>query len=102
MTLRENDHINEEMLKEIEEYERKYLRPSHRKPKRAFPSNEDIVEAIRNITGGILTRWNAEQLFEAVKKYLEDRGFDTSRVTEGRVWRLATNMVKKGMLKVID
>lgn len=99
---KEDNYIDEEVLREIEEYERKYLKQPHRKSKRAFPSNEDIVEAIREVTGGILTRWSAEQLFEAVKEYLEEKGFDTLKVTEGRVWRLATNMAKKGMLRIVD
>ena len=94
--------VSEEVLREIEEYEEKYLKTKHTRSKRSFPSNEDVAEAVRAITGGVITRHSAEELYTSVKKYLESRGFDTSRLTEGRLWRLVTSMVKKGILRVIE
>lgn len=96
------EEVNEEILREIREYEEKYLRTRRAKSKRPFPSNEDVAEAIKAITSGIITRHSAEELYTSVKKYLESRGFDTSRLTEGRLWRLVTSMVKKGILRVIE
>ena len=93
--------VPEEIVREIEEYEREE-RARHRASgsKRPFPSNEDVVDAIKEVCGGVITRDTAEHLFEAVKRHLEEKGFDTRFLTEGRFWRLVTNLVKKGILKV--
>jgi len=93
--------VPEELLKEIEEFEEREKERYRRSgSKRPFPSNEDVVEAIKEISGGVITRGNIDELFDAVKKHLEDKGFDTRFLTEGRFWRLVTNMVKKGVLKL--
>ncbi len=93
--------VPEDVLKEVEEYEKsereKYRRSGSKKP---FPSNEDVAEAIKEVCGGIITRGNIDTLFEAVKKHLEEQGFETRFLTEGRFWRLVTNLVKKGVIKV--
>jgi len=93
--------VPEEILREIEEYE-KEERARHRVSgsKRPFPSNEDVVAAIKEVCGGVITRDTAEHIFDAVKKHLEEKGFDTRFLTEGRFWRLVTNLVKKGVIKV--
>ncbi len=93
--------VPEELLREIEEFERSE-REKHRKSgsKKPFPSNEDVVEAIKEVSGGVITRGNIDELFDAVKKHLEDKGFDTRFLTEGRFWRLVTSMAKKGIIKV--
>lgn len=94
-------HAPEDVLKEVEEYEKRELsRYRVSGAKRRFPSNEDVVDAIKAVSGGVITRANIDHLFETVKKYLEDKGFDTRFLTEGRFWRLVTSLAKKGVLKL--
>ena len=91
----------EDVLKEVEEYEKRELsRYRVSGAKKRFPSNEDVVDAIKAVSGGVITRANIDHLFETVKKYLEDKGFDTRFLTEGRFWRLVTSLAKKGVLKL--
>ncbi len=93
--------VPEDVLKEVEEYERSEMERHRRSgSKKPFPSNEDVAEAIKEVCGGVITRGNIDELFEAVKKYLEEKGFDTRFLTEGRFWRLVTSLVKKGIIKV--
>jgi len=93
--------VPEDVLKEVEEYERSELERHRRSgSKRPFPSNEDVAEAIKEVCGGVITRGNIDSLFDAVKEYLEDQGFDTRFLTEGRFWRLVTSLAKKGVIKV--
>ena len=93
--------VPEDVLREVEEYE-KSERERHRRSgsKKPFPSNEDVAEAIKEVCGGVITRGNIDSLFEAVKKYLEEQGYDTRFLTEGRFWRLVTSLAKKGVIKV--
>ena len=91
--------VPEDALREIEEYEEKEYGHRSGKRKRKYPSNEDIVEAIKNVSGRSLNRYNIDSLYDAVKQYLEERGFDTSALNESRFWRLVTNLAKKGYLK---
>ncbi len=94
------DVIPEDVLEEIKEYEEKFLRPRVRGAKKKFPSNEDVAEAIKIVSGGTITRANIENLYEAVKKYLEEQGFDTTFLSESRFWRLVTSLARKGAIKL--
>lgn len=90
--------VPSDMLKEIEEYEESVQgRKSGKKGR--YPSNEDVVEAIKNVTGGVINRFNIDVLFDNVKQYLEEHGFDTSALNETRFWRLVSNLVKKNILR---
>lgn len=92
-----DQYIPEDVVKEINEYEKKHrIAPSRTKAR--FPSNEDIVDAILNVTGGKLTRYNIENLYDNVVEYLRQEGFDVSAVTPSRVERLVSSLVKKGVL----
>jgi hypothetical protein len=93
--------IPKELLDEIVEYERKerVRRAGSRERRGRFPSNEDIVDAIKDVSGGAITRYNIDTLYEATKQYLEERGFDTSVLSESRFWRLVTNLTRKGHLR---
>ncbi len=91
----------EDVLKEVEEYEEQELsRYRTSRTKRKFPSNEDVADAIKAVCGGVITRATIDELFDAVKKYLEEKGFDTKFLTEGRFWRLVTSLARKGVVKV--
>ncbi len=96
-----SSYTPEELVKEVEEIEKEEMKAFRSSgSKRRFPSNEDVVEAIKELTGGVITRGNIDSLYEAVKKYLEEKGFDTRFLAERRFWRLVTNLAKKGVLKV--
>ena len=90
-------YIPDDVLQEVSEYERKTVKSPQRRKGR-FPSNEDIVKAIIAVTGGTLTRYNVEDLYDNVIEYLRSMGFDTSAVTEGRIERLVSSMLKRGAL----
>ncbi|MEM0027164.1 MAG: hypothetical protein QXT53_06390 [Ignisphaera sp.] len=90
--------VPSDMLKEIEEYEES-IRGRKSSKKGKYPSNEDVVEAIKTVTGGVINRFNIDALFDSVKQYLEEHGFDTSALNESRFWRLVSNLVKKNILR---
>ncbi len=96
-----SNYITPDLLRDIEEYERSIAkRNSNEKRKSRFPSDKDVVEAIKQLTQGVLTRDIAENLYERVKEFLEEQGYDTRYMYRRRFWRLVTNLVKKGILKV--
>jgi hypothetical protein len=94
-------NVPKELLDEIVEYEEREhgRRTVSKNRKRKFPSNEDIVEAIKEVSGGTITRHNIDVLYDAVKQYLEEKGFDTTALNESRFWRLVTNLTRRGHLK---
>lgn len=97
------DKVPSEVLEDVLRYEEEYLRREHGrvKGKRRFPSNQDIAEAIMQVTGGILYQAGLPDLYELVKKRLEEEGFDTSFVGERRVIRILNSLAKKGVVKVV-
>lgn len=90
-------YLPEDVVKEINEYEKKY-RTSKTKARGKFPSNEDIVNAILEVTSGKLTRYNIEYLYDNVVEYLRNQGFDTSALTPSRIERLISSLIRKGVL----
>lgn len=92
------DFIPEEVIQEIREYEEKIDRKSKGRSKTRFPSNEDVVDAIMKITGGVLTKHNVETLYDNVIEYLKNQGFNTSALTESRVERLVNSLIRRGVL----
>lgn len=95
---RYDDFLPEDLVKEVKEYEERFSKKSRGKGRARFPSNEDIVDAIINVTGSILTRYNINDLYINVIDYLKSQGFDTSALTESRVERLVSSLLKKGVL----
>lgn len=92
-----DNYLPEELVKEVEEYEKNFTR-SRQKRRSKFPSNEDIVNAILEVTGGALARYNVENLYDLVLEHLRSKGFDTSMVTESRVERLVSSLIRRGAL----
>ncbi|ADM28392.1 conserved hypothetical protein [Ignisphaera aggregans DSM 17230] len=93
-------NIPRDALQEIEEYEEQNIERRRRsQKKRKFPSYADIIEAIKEISGGSINRYTIDELYEAVLKYLEEQGFDTSMITENKFWRIVTSLVNRGSLR---
>lgn len=97
-----DQYVPEELVKEIDEYEKKY-RKQQSKPRGrgVFPSNEDIVNAILKVTGGRITRYNIDNLYDSVVEYLSNQGFDVSVLTPSRVERLVESLVRKGVISKV-
>ena len=97
------DTVPEDVLEDVLRYEEEFLKREFQgtRGKRRFPSNQDIAEAIVQVTGGVLYEAGLPDLYELVKKRLEEEGFDTSFVGERRVIRILNSLVKKGVIKMI-
>ena len=97
------DSVPRDVLDDVLRYEEEFLRTefSRGRGKRRFPSNQDIAEAIVQVTGGVLFEAGLPELYELVKKRLEEEGFDTSFVGERRVVRILNSLVKKGVVKIV-
>ncbi|RLG85782.1 MAG: hypothetical protein DRO39_04760 [Thermoprotei archaeon] len=99
--LRKLEEVPDEVLEEVLRYEEELRRrAAASRSRRPFPSNEDVVEAIMEVSGGVLTRSNIDELYDAVIRRLEEKGFETRFVTESRFWRLVTSLVRKRRLKL--
>ncbi|MCS7111754.1 MAG: hypothetical protein N3E36_07020 [Sulfolobales archaeon] len=94
-------NIPNDLLKDVEEYEEKEFNKQGKSLKRRYPSNQDIAEAIKEITGGFINRHVIENLYDTTKRYLEEKGFDISILNENRFWRLVTNLVRKKCIQLI-
>ena len=87
-------YIPEDLLKEIQEAERK---DNHRKSKARYPSSRDIVNAV--IEAAHMGRsMHPNDFPELVITLLQSRGFDTRHVTEKRIWRTYENLVRRGVI----
>ncbi len=92
--------IPKDVLQEIEEYEEQNIEKQRKsQKKKKFPSYADIIEAVREISGGSINRHTIDELYEAVLRYLEEQGFDTSMITENKFWRIVTSLVNRGLIK---
>ncbi len=98
----ELDNIPQDVLEDVLRYEEEYLRKemSKGKSQRKFPSNEDVVEAILEVTGGIVYSSTLENLYDMVKKRLEEKGYETKFVNEKRILRLLSSLAKKKRVKL--
>lgn len=93
-----SDYVPEELLREVKEFEESArVRGVHRK--RRYPSDRDVAEAVKAVAGGYVSRHTLDHLYESVKRYLEERGFDVSAMSESRFWRVVTAMVRRGELR---
>lgn len=85
-----------EDLEEAVEELREELKRGYRKRKLRYPSNRDIAEAVRSVSGSVGV---PEDLFAAVREYLESRGFYTGLVSERRVWMVYEGLVRKKAIR---
>ena len=90
------DHIPEDVLKEVEEAEgRRGRRGRGRRGRR--PARSDIMRAVAEVASGPLIR--PEEFPDLVRERLEQEGFDTSRLSDKRVWATYEEMVRRGKLR---
>jgi len=95
----EADDIPEELLEEIREIEEELaLKPGPRRPRKRYPSNNDIADAIVAVasTYGFA---GPEYFPYTVKQYLEGQGFYTGLVNDKRIWRIYETLVRKGRIR---
>ncbi len=89
------DKIPEEALKEIEEADKRQKRARPRRGRR--PARSDIMRAVAEVASGPLIR--PEEFPYLVRERLEQQGFNTSRLSDKRVWATYEEMVRRGKLK---
>ncbi len=97
---RDYDYVPEDALAEIlEEEERLYPEMFGRRPRRKkpYPSNRDVVEAIRD-TLARAYGLHPDEFPELVLELLEERGFEVRHVTVKRIWRLYETLVRRGVI----
>jgi len=87
------DYLPSDALKDVEAEESRRGIAQRRRSR--FPSNEDIASAVREVSGGVITRYNVDQLYEEVLRILKEKGFDVSHVTPGRVERIVASMLRR-------
>ncbi len=90
--------VPEDALRDIYEFEREIRRAQRRYKKKPYPSNNDIVEAIREVL-----RQNyyvhPDDFPSHVIEFLEMQGYDARHVTVKRVWRLYEMLVRRGIIR---
>ncbi len=92
--------LPDDVLEDLEASSReleKELGRYKRRVKQRYPSNSDIAEAIKRLSGFALV--NPEEFPERVREALEREGFYTGLVTDERVWRIYESMVRRGALR---
>ena len=90
------DDVIEDLEASVRELERE-IEKFKRRVKRRYPSNSDIAEAIKRLSGHALL--NPEEFPEKVREALEKEGFYTGLVTDERVWRIYESMVRRGAIR---
>jgi len=89
------DKIPEEVLKEIEEADKRQKRTRPRRGRR--PARSDIMRAVAEVASGPLIR--PEEFPDLVRERLEQQGFNTSHLSDKRVWATYEEMVRRGKLR---
>ncbi len=93
------DYVPEDGLREVLEEEERILRTLRKRSvKKPYPSNRDIVEAIRYVLASRFIE-HPDEFPDAVIEVLEERGFETRHVTVKRIWRLYETLVRKGVIR---
>ena len=72
-------------------------RGQRRRKRRRYPHNSDIAAAIRSLSGAQAV--DPLEFPDAVREYLESRGFYTGLVSDERVWRVYESLVRKGEIR---
>ena len=67
-----------------------------RAAKKPYPRNDDVAEAVLEAVSKPTLK--PEELPDAVRRLLEERGFYAGLVTDKRVWRIYETLVRKGRL----
>ncbi len=97
---RETDKMMEvpdDVLHEVLEAERELFAAQRRYRKKPYPTNNDIIDAIREA----LKRgygMHPDDFPYQVLEVLELRGFEVRHVTIKRIWRLYETLVRKGVI----
>lgn len=93
-----HDDIPPDVLEDLIEAERELERElrSRRIRKRRYPSNRDIVEAIRKLAGHVHV--DPEEFPGLVRDELEREGFYAGLVTDERIWRLYESLVRSKVI----
>lgn len=89
------DEVPEEVLKEVEEAEGRRGRARARRGRR--PARSDIMRAVAEVASSSSIR--PEDFPDLVRGRLSEEGFDTSRLSDKRVWATYEEMVRRGRLR---
>ncbi len=90
------NNIPEEVLREVEEAEGR--RERQRRGRRGRrPARSDIMRAVAEVVSGPLIR--PEDFPDLVRERLKREGFDTTQLSDKRIWATYEEMVKKGRLR---
>lgn len=90
------NNIPEDVLREVEEAE-KSLKRKRRGRRGTRPARSDIMRAVAEVASGPLIR--PEDFPDLVRERLEREGFDTSHLSDKRVWATYEEMVRRGKLR---
>jgi len=90
------NNIPEDVLREVEEAEES-LKRKRRGRRGARPARSDIMRAVAEVASGYLIR--PEDFPDLVRERLEREGFDTSHLSDKRVWATYEEMVRRGKLR---
>ncbi len=95
----ENDAVPEDVLRDIAEYEEKYLSRDRGKRKRfqkaRIPTRRDLREAVRR---AILVAAGPEEFPETVIELLKEEGFSVKYTTVRRIWSTYEELVRKAII----
>jgi hypothetical protein len=93
-----SDEVDEEVLREILEYEKRYAVVKKRSYRRRSypPTGKQLAEAVAR--AAVLFYGHPDDFPDFVFELLESEGFDTSRVTVKRVWRTYEELVRRKII----
>ncbi len=90
------NNIPEEVLREVEEAEGRRER-QRRGSRGRRPARSDIMRAVAEVASGLLI--SPEDFPDLVRERLKREGFDTTHLSDKRIWATYEEMVKKGRLR---
>ncbi len=90
------NNIPEDVLKEVEEAEGRRKRRKKRR-RGGRPARSDIMRAVAEVASVPFIR--PEDFPDMVRERLEQEGFDTTRLSDKRVWATYEEMVRRGKLR---
>ena len=90
------DYIDEDLVREVLEYEEKHVRRRGRPRKKPYPTGRDIARAV--VTAVATFYGHPDDFPSFVLELLESEGFDVRHVTVKRIWRMYEELVRRRVI----
>lgn len=90
------DYVEEDLVRDVIEYEEKHIRRRARRRKKPYPTGRDLARAV--VEAASTFYGHPDDFPPYVLDILESEGFDVRHVTVKRIWRMYEELVRRRVI----